>query len=89
MALPMAEMLGWLRTGVGEPIRGAGLQVMESFCVVVGQKVPVKCPRQTVDGKVREELLPGLSTRHYGRRFANSWSPIELHRSQPRRAEAD
>ena len=29
MVLPMAEMLGWLRKGVGELIRTAGLQLME------------------------------------------------------------
>jgi putative transposase len=29
MMLPMAEMIGWLRKGVGELIRQAGLQVME------------------------------------------------------------
>ena len=29
MVLPMAEMLGWLRKGVGELIRQAGLQLME------------------------------------------------------------
>ena len=29
MMLPMAEMIGWLKKGVGELIRQAGLQVME------------------------------------------------------------
>ena len=29
MILPLAEMMGWLRKGVGELIRQAGLQVME------------------------------------------------------------
>ena len=29
MVLPMAEMVGWLRQGVGELIRQAGLQLME------------------------------------------------------------
>ena len=28
MVLPMAEMLGWLRKGVGELIRQAGLQII-------------------------------------------------------------
>src|SRR5215472_8673629 len=75
MVLPMAEMVGWLRKGVGELIRQAGLQVMEllmqeevrelvgersqqmpdrtahrwgseqGYCVVMGQKVPVRRPR--------------------------------------------
>ena len=29
MVLPMAEMVGWLRKGVGELIRQAGLQLMQ------------------------------------------------------------
>ena len=29
MILPMAEMVGWLRRGVGELVRQAGLQLME------------------------------------------------------------
>jgi hypothetical protein len=29
MVLPMAEMVGWLRKGVGELIRQAGLQLIE------------------------------------------------------------
>ena len=29
MVLPMAEMMGWLRKGVGELIRQAGLQLIE------------------------------------------------------------
>ena len=29
MVLPLAEMLGWLRKGVGELVRQAGLQLME------------------------------------------------------------
>ena len=60
MVLPLAEMVGWLRKGVGELIRQAGLQLMElqqpdrtanrwgkerGFCVVMGQKVPIERPR--------------------------------------------
>jgi hypothetical protein len=29
MILPMAEMIGWLRKGVGELVRQAGLQLMD------------------------------------------------------------
>ena len=29
MVLPMAEMMGWLRKGVGELIRQAGVQLMD------------------------------------------------------------
>ena len=85
MVLPMAEMVGWLRKGVGELVRQAGLQLMEllmqeevrelvgersqrraertsnrwgneqGYCVVMGQKVPVKRPRvrTTEDTEVR------------------------------------
>ena len=85
MVLPLAEMVGWLRKGVGELIRQAGLQLMEllmeeevrelvgersrpqpdrrasrwgkerGYCVVMGQKVPVKRPRvrTTDDQEVR------------------------------------
>jgi hypothetical protein len=31
MMLPLAEMVGWLRKGVGELVRQAGLQLMELF----------------------------------------------------------
>lgn len=85
MMLPMAEMVGWLRKGVGELVRQAGLQLMDllmqeevrglvgersqrqsertanrwgseqGYCVVMGQKVPVKRPRvrTTDDTEVR------------------------------------
>ena len=85
MVLPMAEMVGWLRKGVGELIRQAGLQLMDllmqeevrelvgersqpkpdrtanrwgserGFCVVMGQKVPIRRPRvrTTEDKEVR------------------------------------
>jgi putative transposase len=85
MVLPMAEMVGWLRKGVGELIRQAGLQLMDllmqeevrglagersqrqpertagrwgterGYCVVMGQKVPVRRPRvrSTDDKEVR------------------------------------
>jgi putative transposase len=75
MMLPVAEMVGWLRKGVGELVRQAGLLLMDllmleevrglvgersqrraertsnrwgneqGYCVVMGQKVPVKRPR--------------------------------------------
>jgi len=85
MMLPLGEMVGWLRKGVGELIRQAGLQLMEllmqeevrelvgersqqmpertaqrwgserGYCVVMGQKVPVRRPRvrTTDDEEVR------------------------------------
>src|SRR5437764_4827550 len=81
IVLPMAKMVGWLRKGVGELIRQAGLQLMDllmqeevrelvgersqrqaertanrwgseqGYCVVMGQKVPVKRPRVRTDGR--------------------------------------
>jgi transposase-like protein len=85
MVLPLAEMIGWLRKGVGELVRQAGLQLMDllmqeevrelagersqrqpdrtatrwgserGYCVVMGQKVPVRRPRvrTTDDEEVR------------------------------------
>jgi putative transposase len=85
MVLPIAEMLGWLRQGVGELIRQAGLQLMDllmqeevrelagernqrqaertasrwgserGYCVVMGQKVPIRRPRvrSTDDKEIR------------------------------------
>jgi putative transposase len=85
IVLPLAEMVGWLRRGVGELIRQAGLQLMDllmqeevrelvgersqrqaartanrwgseqGYCIVMGQKVPVKRPRvrTTDDTEVR------------------------------------
>lgn len=85
LILPMAEMVSWLRKGVGELVRQAGLQLMDllmqeevrelvgersqrrtertanrwgserGYCVVMGQKVPVKRPRvrTTDDTEVR------------------------------------
>lgn len=80
MVLPMAEMVGWLRQGVGELIRQAGLRLMDllmqeevwelvgersqrpnrwgserGYCVLMGQKAPVKRPRVrgTDDQEVR------------------------------------
>jgi transposase-like protein len=85
LVLPMAEMVGWLRQGVGELIRQAGVQLVgllmeeevrelvgergqpqaartanrwgqeRGFCVVMGQKVPIKRPRvrTTEDREVR------------------------------------
>ena len=85
MVLPLAEMIGWLRKGVGELIRQAGLQLMDlmmqeevralagehnqrqaertatrwgserGYCVVMGQKVPIRRPRVrgTDDKEVR------------------------------------
>jgi len=85
MVLPMAEMVGWLRKGVGALIREAGLQLMDlmmqeevrelagkrseqqaertanrwgserGYCVVMGQKVPIRRPRvrTTEDKEVR------------------------------------
>jgi putative transposase len=41
MVLPMAEMVGWLRKGVGELIRQAGLQLMdlqEEVRALVGER---------------------------------------------------
>jgi putative transposase len=85
LVLPMAEALGWLKEGVGELIRQAGVQIIglvmeeevrelvgersqpqaerkanrwgseRGFCMVMGQKLPIKRPRvrSTEDREVR------------------------------------
>ena len=48
MILPMAEMVGWLRKGVGELVRQAGLQLMELLMQEeVRELVGERSPRQT------------------------------------------
>lgn len=48
MVLPMAEMVGWLRQGVGELIREAGLQLMELLMEAeVQERVGERSQRQT------------------------------------------
>ena len=49
MVLPMAEMVGWLRQGVGALIRQAGLRVMELLMEEevrerVGERSPIARP---------------------------------------------
>ena len=48
--LPMAGMIGWLKKGVGELMMQAGRTANrwgseQGYCVVMGQKVPVRWPR--------------------------------------------
>ena len=108
MVLPMAEMVGWLRKGVGELIRQAGLQVMDllmqeevlrlagersqrqpertasrwgterGYCVVMGQKVPVRRPRvRTVDDK--EVRLGSYEMFHRGEPLTETiWEKLML-----------
>jgi transposase-like protein len=108
MMLPMAEMVGWLRKGVGELVRQAGLQLMEllmeeevrslvgersqrqtertanrwgseqGYCVVMGQKVPVKRPRvRTVEDK--EVCLGSYEMFHRGEPLTETaWEKLML-----------
>lgn len=108
MVLPMAEMVGWLRKGVGELIREAGLQLMElmmqeevrervgersrqqaerganrwgserGYCVVMGQKVPIKRPRvRTLGGK--EVRLGSYEMFHRGEPLTETvWEKLML-----------
>ena len=108
MMLPMGEMLCWLRKGVGELIRQAGLQVMEllmqeevrelvgersqpqpdrtanrwgnerGYCVVMGQKVPVRRPRvRTVEDK--EVRLGSYEMFHRGEPLTETvWEKLML-----------
>jgi transposase-like protein len=108
MMLPMAEVVGWLRKGVGELVRQAGLQLMEllmqeevrelvgersqrqaertanrwgsdqGYCVVMGQKVPVKRPRvRTVEDK--EVRLGSYEMFHRGEPLTETvWEKLML-----------
>jgi putative transposase len=108
MMLPMAEMVGWLRKGVGELMRQAGLQLMDllmqeevrelvgersqrqtertasrwgseqGYCVVMGQKVPVKRPRvRTVEDK--EVRLGSYELFHRGEPLTETvWEKLML-----------
>ncbi len=108
MVLPMAEMVGWLREGVGELVRQAGLQLMEllmqeevrelvgarsqrqaertanrwgseqGYCVVMGQKVPVRRPRvRTVEDK--EVRLGSYEMFHRGEPLTETvWEKLML-----------
>src|SRR6266436_4714824 len=108
MVLPMAEMVGWLRKGVGALIRQAGLQLMEllmeeevrdlvgersqpqpgrtanrwgkerGYCVVMGQKVPIKRPRvRTADEK--EVRLGSYEMFHRGEPLTEAvWEELML-----------
>src|SRR6202162_300342 len=108
MVLPLAEMVGWLRQGVGALIRQAGLQLMEllmeeevrevvgersrpqpdrmanrwgkerGFCVVMGQKVPIRRPRvRTVEDK--EVRLGSYEMFHRGEPLTETvWEKLML-----------
>jgi putative transposase len=108
MVLPMAEMMGWLRKGVGELIRQAGLQLMDllmqeevrelvgersqrqaertasrwgserGYCVVMGQKVPIKRPRVRSTGD-REVRLGSYEMFHRGEPLTETvWEKLML-----------
>jgi transposase-like protein len=118
MVLPMAEMVGWLRQGVGALIRQAGLQLMDlmmqeevrelagkrseqqaerranrwgserGYCVVMGQKVPIKRPRvRTTDDK--EVRLGSYEMFHRGEPLTETvWEKLMLGLSTRKYGEA-
>lgn len=108
MVLPMAEMVGWLREGVGELIRQAGLQLMDllmqeevrelvgersrrqpertaqrwgseqGYCVVMGQKVPLRRPRVRSTGN-QEVPLGSYELFHRGEPLTETvWEKLML-----------
>jgi putative transposase len=118
MVLPMAELLGWLRQGVGELIRQAGVQLMglvmeaevqervgersqrqsdrtasrwgteKGYCVVMGQKVPIRRPRvRSVDDK--EVRLGSYELFHRGEPLTETvWEKLMLGLSTRRYGQA-
>jgi len=49
MVLPMAEMMGWLRKGVSELVRQAGLQLMDLLMPQEAQEVVGERSHRQVD----------------------------------------
>src|ERR1035438_10031015 len=83
MMLPMAEMVGWLRKGVGELIRQAGLQVMdllmqEEVLRLAGERSQ-RQPERTASVGHRTRLLSGDGSEGSG--AAAAWAN---HRRQGR-----
>src|ERR1051325_2131026 len=79
MVLPLAEMVGWLRKGVGELIRQAGLQLME---LLMEEEV-----REVVGERSRRQ--PDRTANRWGKgvprsvRLGEERDQRTLHRSQP------
>jgi transposase-like protein len=118
MVLPLAEMIGWLRKGVGELIRQAGLQLMDlmmqeevralagepyqrhaertatrwgserGYCVVMGQKVPIRRPRVR-NADDREVRLGSYEMFHRGEPLTETvWEKLMLGLSTRKYGEA-
>ncbi len=72
MVLPMAEMVGYLRDGVGELVRRAGLQLLELMMEAEGQELvgasranPRRNERRTAGaraGLLRDDGAEGAAT---------------------------
>src|SRR5437868_12603800 len=67
MVLPMAEMVGWLRQGVGELIRQAGLQMIELLMEeevrkLVGERSQTQ-PERTANRWVRSAAITFVARR--------------------------
>ena len=99
MVLPMAEMVGWLRKGVGELIRQAGLQLMELLMEeevreLVGERSQPQPERTANRWGSERGLLRGDGAEGSGRAAARaldrrSGSPVGQLRDVPSRRAAD
>src|ERR1700721_527054 len=78
MVLPMAEMVGWLRKGVGALIRQAGLQLMD--LIMQGE----------VDARAEhEEIRRRSAPVHRSVRAREEHSQRTLHRGEPGEVEGN
>ena len=91
LVLPMAEAMGWLKQGVGELIRQAGVQIIalvmeeevrelvgeRGYCVVMGQKLPIERPR--VRSTEDREVRPGSAPVHRGVRVGEERGERAFH----------
>ena len=71
MVLPMAEMIGWLRRGVGELIRQAGLQLigllMDGRSAWLAGAIGYSPERRRIGGALSTRLLRGDGAKSSGR----------------------
>ena len=80
LVLPMAEMMGWLRKGVGELIRQAGLQLME---LLIEEEVRTVVGERSRPDSERTAYRWGAETAH----CRNEWTRCRR-RSPPGRCGA-
>ena len=90
MMLPMAEMVGWLRKGVGELVRQAGLQLME---LLMQEEVRELVGERSQQRAERIAAIEGFEARKRRideqiaqlRRLRNGHQPVAASTSEPQK----